>query len=81
MIKVVCKPSTIDAPWTPSPLVSLVSSPHNHPNQFPQLTEGATRKKIHADFFCTPLPSGGSPRKKKRTHLLGFFFITTTLAG
>ena len=38
MIKVVCGSSIIDAPWTPSPLVSLVSSLHHHPHQFPQLT-------------------------------------------
>ena len=38
MIKVVCKPSIIDAPWTPSLLVSPVSSLHHHPHQFPQLT-------------------------------------------
>ena len=48
MIKVVCKPSTIDAPPTPSPLVSLVSSLHHHPHQFPQLT--SLRK-----FLWTPL--------------------------
>ena len=29
-----CKPSIIDAPWTPSPLVSQVSSLHHHPHQF-----------------------------------------------
>ena len=38
MIKGVCKPSIMDAPWTPSPLVSPVSSLHCHPHQFPQLT-------------------------------------------
>ena len=38
MINVVCKPSIIDVPWTPSPLVSLVSSLHHHPYDFPQLT-------------------------------------------
>ena len=38
MIKVVCKPSIIDAPWTPSPLVSPVLSLHYHPHQFLQLT-------------------------------------------
>ena len=38
MIKVVSKPSIIDAPWTPSPLVSPVLSLHHHPHQFPQLT-------------------------------------------
>ena len=38
MINVVCRPSIIDAPWTPSPLVSLVSSLHHHPHQFPQWT-------------------------------------------
>ena len=48
MIKVVCKPSIIDAPWTPSPLVSLVSSLHHHPHQFAQLT--SLRK-----FLWTPL--------------------------
>ena len=44
----VCKPSIIDAPWTPSPLVSPVSSLHHHPHQFPQLT--SLRK-----FLWTPL--------------------------
>ena len=48
MIKVVCKPSTIDALWTPSPLVSLVSSLHHHPHQFPQL-------KSLQKFLWTPL--------------------------
>ena len=48
MIKVVCSSSIIDAPWTPSPLVSLVSSLHHHPHQFPQLT--SLRK-----FLWTPL--------------------------
>ena len=38
MIKVVCKPSIIDAPWTPSPLVSPVSSLQHHPHHLPQLT-------------------------------------------
>ena len=38
MIKVVCKLPIIDAPWTPSPLVSLVSSLHHRPHQFLQLT-------------------------------------------
>ena len=38
MIKVVCGSSIVDAPWTPSPLVSPVSSLHYHPYQFPQLT-------------------------------------------
>ena len=38
MIKVVCKPSITDAPRTPSPLVSPVSSLHHHHHQFPQLT-------------------------------------------
>ena len=38
MIKVVCGLSIIDAPWTPSPLVSPVSSLHHHPHRFPQLT-------------------------------------------
>ena len=48
MIKVVCKPSIIDAPWTPSPLVSLVSSLHHHHPQLPQMT--SLRK-----FLWTPL--------------------------
>ena len=47
MIKVVCKLSIIDAPWTPSPLVSPVSSLHHHPHQFPQLTSLRT-------FLWTP---------------------------
>ena len=47
MIKVVRKPSFIDAPWPPSPLVSPVSSLH-HPHQFLQLT--FLRK-----FLWTPL--------------------------
>ena len=34
MIKVVCESSIIDAPWTPSPFVSPVSSLHHHPHQF-----------------------------------------------
>ena len=34
MVKVVCKPSIINAPWTPSPLVSRASSLHHHPHQF-----------------------------------------------
>ena len=38
MIKVVSKLSIIDAPWTPSPLASQVSSLHHHPHQFLQLT-------------------------------------------
>ena len=38
MIKVVCRSSIIDAPWTPSPLVSPVLSLHHHPHQFPQST-------------------------------------------
>ena len=37
MIKVVCKLSIIDAPWTPSPLVSLVMSLYHHSHKFPQL--------------------------------------------
>ena len=37
-LEVVCKPSISDAPWTPSPLVSPVSSLHHHPHQFPQWT-------------------------------------------
>ena len=44
MIKVVCKPSIIDAPWSPSPVSSL----HHHPHQFPQLT--SLRK-----FLWTPM--------------------------
>ena len=48
MIKVVCKPSIIDAPWTPSPLVSPISSLHPHPHQFPRST--SLRK-----FLWTPL--------------------------
>ena len=48
MIKVVCKLSIIDAPWTPSPLVSPGSSLHHHPHQFLQLT--SLQK-----FFWTPL--------------------------
>ena len=48
MIKVVYRSSIIDAPWTPSPLVSPVSSLHHHPHQFPQLT--SLRK-----FQWTPL--------------------------
>ena len=32
MVKVVCKPLIIDAPWTPSPLISVVSSLHHHPH-------------------------------------------------
>ena len=48
MIKVVCKPSIIDAPWTPSSLVSPVSGLHHHPHQFLQLM--SLRK-----FFWTPL--------------------------
>ena len=48
MIKAVCKPSIIDALWTPSPLVSPVSSLHHHPHQFPQLTTLQT-------FLWTPL--------------------------
>ena len=36
--RVVGKPSIIDVPWTPSPLVSPVSSLHHHLHQFPQLT-------------------------------------------
>ena len=46
--KVVCKLSITDAPWTPSPLVSPVSSLHHHLHQFPQLT--SLRK-----FLWTPL--------------------------
>ena len=38
MIKVVCGSLIMDAPWTPSLLVSLVSSLHHHPHQFLQLT-------------------------------------------
>ena len=38
MIKVVCRWSIIDAPWTPSPFVPPVWSLHHHPHQFPQLT-------------------------------------------
>ena len=38
----------MDAPWTPSPLVSPVSSLHHHPHQLPQLT--SLRK-----FLWTPL--------------------------
>ena len=38
MIKVLCGLSVIDAPWTPSPLVSPVSSLHHHPHRFPRLT-------------------------------------------
>ena len=38
MINMVCGPSIIDAPWTPSPLVTRVSSLHHHPHQFLQLT-------------------------------------------
>ena len=45
---VMCRSSIIDAPWTPSPLVSLVSSLHHHPHQSPQLT--SLRK-----FLWTPL--------------------------
>ena len=37
MIKVVSGSSIIDAPRTPSPLVSPVSSLYHHPHQFPQL--------------------------------------------
>ena len=48
MIKVVCGLSIIDAPWTPYPLVSPLSSLHHHPHQFPQLT---SLKK----FLWTPL--------------------------
>ena len=48
MIKVVYKSSIIDAPWTPSPLVSPVSSIHHHPHQFPQSM--SLRK-----FLWTPL--------------------------
>ena len=44
----VCGLSIINAPWTPCPLVSLVSSLHHHPHQFPQLT--SLRK-----FLWTPL--------------------------
>ena len=48
MIKMECKSSIIDAPWTPSPLVSPVLSLYHHPHQFPQLT--SLRK-----FLWTPL--------------------------
>ena len=47
MIKVVCELSIIDAPWTPSPLVSLVSSLHHHPHHIPQ--SGAHGK--HSPFW------------------------------
>ena len=48
MIMVVCKLSIIDAPWTPSPLASPVSSLHHHPHQLLQL---ASLRK----FLWTPL--------------------------
>ena len=48
MMKMVCRLSIIDAPWTPSPLVSPVSSLHHHPDQFLQL---ASLRK----FLSTPL--------------------------
>ena len=51
MIKVVCKPSIIDAPWTPSPLVSPVSSLQHHPHQFPQLT---SLQLMEAPFTVAP---------------------------
>ena len=48
MIKVVCGSSIINDPWTPSPLVSRVSSLRHHPHQFLQLM--SLRK-----FLWTPL--------------------------
>ena len=58
MIKVVCAPSIIDAPWTPSPLVSAVSSLHHNLHPCPQST--SLQK-----FLWTPLlmeaPFAGAP--------------------
>ena len=39
-IKVVCGSSIIDAPWTPSPSLSPVSSLHHHPHRFPFVALG-----------------------------------------
>ena len=54
MIKVVRKPSIIDAPWTPSPLVSPVSSLLHHPHQFPQSTFLWTPLLMEAPFAVAP---------------------------
>ena len=51
MIKVVCGSSMIDAPWTPSPLVSPVSSLHYHPHQFPLWT--SLRKFLESSVVYT----------------------------
>ena len=58
MIKVVCWSSIIDAPWTPSPLVTPVSSLHHHPHQFSQLTPPPkflwTPLLMEAPFMAAP---------------------------
>ena len=65
MIKVVCT-SIIDAPWTPSPLVSPVSSLHHH--QFPQLT--SLRK-----FLWTPLLMEAPYRVAQPWERNGLYFL------
>ena len=68
MTKVVCGSSIIDAPWTPFPLVSPISSLHHHPHQFPQLTslrkflwtpclmEARSRSLPNTGVITSPIP-------------------------